>query len=348
MKKIKLLLYCLLMLFLVIAATRYFVRIPSYSIKTTGKLYIVNKISRNIEVFDLSTGKEVAEIPIDLESHEAVALSGQNKVVVTNYGTVDRDGNRIKVINTQTNKVEKTIDLKGKIRSNGIVAFPESNKVAVIDYVSNNLLILNIETVNIEKQIQTQQEGSLLLVLHPKKAIAYVTNIKSNSVSVVDLNKNEVIKIISCGLGPESIAITPDGSEIWITNIKANSITIINTTTYSVMATLSAGEKPLKLKFSVDGKYCLVTNAGDGTISVYNQQSKNKIKTIEIHGKSTILERILYHTPFPVNILMHPNGLYAFVANSNASKVEVIDMKNFTIVSTIRTGKVPDAMAFVK
>jgi DNA-binding beta-propeller fold protein YncE len=31
----------------------------------------------------------------------------------------------------------------------------------------------------------------------------------------------------------------------------------------------------------------------------------------------------------PVNILMHPNGLYAFVANSNANKVEVIDMKKF-------------------
>jgi hypothetical protein len=42
-------------------------------------------------------------------------------------------GNRIKVINTKTNKVEKTIDLKGNIKSNGIVALPESNKVAVID-----------------------------------------------------------------------------------------------------------------------------------------------------------------------------------------------------------------------
>jgi DNA-binding beta-propeller fold protein YncE len=87
-------------------SNKIFCRIPSYSIKTTGKLYIVNKV---VEIlgFDLSTGKEVAEIPIDLESHEAVALSGQNKVVVTNYGTVDRDGNHIKVINTQTNKVEK-------------------------------------------------------------------------------------------------------------------------------------------------------------------------------------------------------------------------------------------------
>jgi hypothetical protein len=37
---------------------------------------------------------------------------------------------------------------------------------------------------------------------------------------------------------------------------------------------------------------------------------------------------------------MHPNGLYAFVANSNASKVEVIDMKKFHDCSTIETGKV--------
>jgi YVTN family beta-propeller protein len=348
MKQIVYILMSFGVLLLVFRLSIIFYRMPSYTIQTSGKLYIVNKISRNIEVFDLFAGKEVAEIPIDLESHEAVGLSGQNTVVVTNYGTIDRDGNRIKVINTQTNKVEKTIDLKGSITSNGIVAFPGSNKVAVIDYVSNNLLILNIETASIEKQIQTQQQQSLLLVLHPNKAIAYVTNIKSNSVSVIDLTKNEVIKIIPCGLGTESIAITPDGSEIWITNITANSITIINTTTYAVIATLSAGEKPLKLKFSVDGKYCLVANAGDGTISVYNQKSKNKIKTIHIHGKSTILERILYHTPVPVNILMHPNGLYAFVANSNANKIEVIDMRTFAIVSTIGTGKVPDAMAFME
>jgi YVTN family beta-propeller protein len=348
MKKMKLLLYSLVLFLLMIVVTRYFVRLPSYTIQTSGKLYIVNKISRNIEVFDLFTGKEVAEIPIDLESHEAVGLSGQNKVVVTNYGTIDRDGNRIKVINTQTNKVEKTIDLKGSITSNGIVAFPGSNKIVVIDYVRNNLLILNIETASIEKQIQTQQQQSLLLVLHPNKAIAYVTNIKSNSVSVIDLTKNEVIKIIPCGLGTESIAITPDGSELWVTNTKDNSITIIKTSNYKVTNTLMTGGTPLKLKFSIDGKHCLVCNTNDGTISIYNQKSKKKIKTIHIHGKTTMLERILYHTPRPDNVLMHPNGLYAFVANSNANKIEVIDMRTFAIVSTIGTGKVPDAMVFME
>lgn len=45
---------------------------------------------------------------------------------------------------------------------------------------------------------------------------------------------------------------------------------------------------------------------------------------------------------------MYLTGLYAFIANSNASKIEVIDITSFEIVSTISTGKIPDALAFIK
>ena len=348
MKRIKHVLISLVVLHLLLALAIFIFRLPSYSIQTSGKLYIVNKISRDITVFDLFKGKEITEIPIDMESHEAISTIDKNSIIVTNYGTINRDGNLIKVINTKANEVEKIIDLKGKIRTNGISTLPKSNKVAVVDYVSNNLLILNIETDSIEKQIQTKQEKSHLMVLHPSKSLAYVTNMVSNSVSVMDLNKNEVVKIIPCGLTAESIDITPDGSEIWVTNKNGNSITIINTSTYDVIETLSTGKEPLKVKFSIDGSYCLIANASDGSISVYNQHSKKQIKTIRIPGKNKLLERILYHTPRPVNILMHPNGLYAFVANSNASKIEVIDMSNFKIVSNIGTGKIPDALAFIE
>jgi len=91
----------------------------------------------------------------------------------------------------------------------------------------------------------------------------------------------------------------------------------------------------------------LVANAIEGTVYVYDQKLKKKIKTIVFHGKTTLLEILLYHTPRPVNILMHPNGLYAFISNSNANKIEVIDMKTFEIVSTIGTGRVPDGLVFI-
>jgi YVTN family beta-propeller protein len=348
MKKIKLVLYLGIFCFIVLQIAIYLVRMPSYTIKTNGKLYIVNKLSSSITVFDLYQGKEIAEIPIDVEPHDPTTLTNQNRVVVTNYGTPNILGKSITVINTKTNIIEKTIDLEGSLAPHGIVAFPSSNKVGVVTDLGNNLLVVNVETGIVEKNIKTQQIVSHLLVLDPKKPFAYVTNINSGSVSVIDLEQNKVIKIIPCGLKTEGIDITPDGSEIWVTNNKENTISVISTATYQITNTLPTGKESLRLKFSMDGKHCLVTNSDDGTISVYDQHSKKQIKTIQLHGKTTLLERLLYHTPHPVGILIHPNGLYAFVANSNANKIEVIDMKTFTVVSTIGTGKIPDGMAFVK
>ena len=326
----------------------FVIRRPSYTIQTNGKLYIVNKLSKSITVFDLFQGEELVEFPMSIEPHEATTLTNLNRIVVTNYGAPNEIGNSISVIDTKTNKVEKTIELEESLRPHGILTFPNSNNVGLVTDVGNDLVVVNIETGIVEKKIPTRQVVSHLLVLHPNKPLAYVTNINSSSVSVIDLEINQVIKIIPCDLGTEGIDITPDGTEIWVTNNKEHTISVIDTNTNEITNTILNGKESLRLKFSVDGKYCLTTNASDGTIAVYDQHSKKQIKKIKIRGKTNLVERALYHTPRPVGLLMHPNGLYAFVANSNADRIEVIDMKTFTIVSTIGTGRVPDGLTFVE
>jgi YVTN family beta-propeller protein len=348
MNKFKYILILFGTIFLLYFTIIFVARLPSYTIKTTGKLYILNKISQSITVFDLFQGKVIKEIPLNLLPREATTLSNQKKIVITNYGTNNIAGNSIEVINTETNEIEKNIYFIERLRPNGIIAFPFTNKVGVVTDVGNYFLIINTETGDIEKKILIEQKGSHFLVIHPYKPIVFVTNTYSGSVSVIDLEQKLVIKIIRCGIATEGIDITPDGSEIWVTNNKENTISVISTKTYQITNTLTTGKESLRLKFSVDGKHCLVTNAGDGTISVYDQHSKKQIKTIRLHGKNTLLEKILYHTPRPVGILIHPNGLYAFIANSNANKIEVLDMKTFTLVSTIGTAKVPDGLTFVK
>jgi len=348
MGKLKLTVLFGLIFLLTLGLTIHTIRKPSYTIKTNGKLYIVNKLSSSITVFDLLSGEEIVELQVHVEPHELTTLFDQNKVVVSNYGKGSVNGRHISVISTKSNEIVKTIELGGSLKPHGIISFPESNKVGIVADMSNDLLVVNIESGDIEKRISTQQQFSHLLVLHPKRSLAYVANINSNSVSVVDLGLNQVIKIIPCGLGTEGIDITPDGSEVWVTNSRQNTINIIETNNHQIIETLTAGNEPSRLKFSIDGNYCLVSNAKDGTVSVYNRNTKKLIKTITIRGKKNLLEKILYSTPRPVGIIMHPNGRYTFVANSNADKVEVIDMQSLSIVSTIGTGRVPDGMAFVE
>lgn len=347
-KKIKYVVLISFIFLLAITLLINVIRMPSYTIQTKGKLYIVNKLSSSITVFDLFKGKELKELSIKIAPNEIIALDNKKKVVVTNYGTHNIVGKSISIINTESNTVEKTIALEESLRPHGIVAFPKTNKVGIVTNEGNDLVVVDLETGNVEKKIATQQIVSHLIVLHPNKSIAYVTNINSGSISVIDLIENKVIKIIPCSKGTEGIVITPDGAEIWVTNTIENSISIINTDTYKITATLLTGKEPLRLKFSIDGKHCLVTNSNEGSISVYDRYLKKQLKEIHIPGKRGLIERIFYHTPRPIGILMHPNGLFAFVTNSNANKVEVIDMQTFTLVSTIGTGKGPYSLAFTQ
>ena len=114
MKRLKYVLIAFTVLFLLLRLSIYIFRLPSYTIKTSGKLYVVSKVSEDVQVIDLQSGKQIAEIPIDILSHEVVTTADENRVVVTNYRA--NDGNTIKVINTKTNEIEKTIDLDENIR----------------------------------------------------------------------------------------------------------------------------------------------------------------------------------------------------------------------------------------
>lgn len=347
MKKIKYITLIICFLILVRVIIVFIIRAPSYTIQTSGKLYIVNELSNDIKVFDLLQGKELFEYPIKSGMHDITTLANQNRIVVTNYGTQKIKGNSISIINTKSNTIEKTIYLKESLRPHGVVPIPFTNKIGVVTDVGNYFLVIDIETGIIEKKIQIEQRGSHNLAIHPYKKIAFITNFYAGSISVIDFELDKLIKIIPCGKGTKGIDITKDGSEVWVTNTKDNSINIINTNTLEITDTLNTGKKPLALKFSVDNKYCLVVNAIDGNVSIFNRHSNKEIKTIKIPGKKTLFEKILYNTPHPVNILIHPNGLYAFVSNSNANKIEVIDLKTFELVSNIGTGKIPKGLTFI-
>ena len=50
----------------------------------------------------------------------------------------------------------------------------------------------------------------------------------------------------------------------------------------------------------------------------------------------------------PVGILMTPDGQRAFVANTNANQVSVIDVAERKVLRTFSTGNEPDGMAWAK
>lgn len=73
---------------------------------------------------------------------------------------------------------------------------------------------------------------------------AYITNTKSNSVSVIDTATNTVIATVAVGSFPYGVAVHPDGSRVYVVNAGSNTVSVINTATNTVVGTVQVGTAP--------------------------------------------------------------------------------------------------------
>src|SRR5205807_3895467 len=84
-----------------------------------------------------------------------------------------------------------------------------------------------------------------LLAVHQAGAfMAYVSNEKSNTVSVIDTNKWEVVRTIKVGQRPRGIAFTRDQKYVLVAVGDDDTIELIETRTNQVTGTLPSGPDP--------------------------------------------------------------------------------------------------------
>ena len=84
-----------------------------------------------------------------------------------------------------------------------------------------------------------------IVACHQRKTVApgyheyaYVSNGKSNSVSVIDLLQLRNVKTIPVGAGPTGVAASPTRNEIYVANADSNNISIIDAERNQVVATI--------------------------------------------------------------------------------------------------------------
>lgn len=315
-----------------------------------GTLIVLNKSEGTASLINLEDGKVKATIPTGEGPHE-VAISKDGKTaVVTNYGA-NTAGTTLTVIDIAGKKATKTISLENYKRPHGI-EFMQDNQVLVTAEDNKALLIVDVASGEIVSNISTGQSGSHMVAFSPKHDMAFVPNMGSGSVSIIDLNKGQLMKNIKTGAGAEGIAIAPAQKELWVTNRENNTISVININTLEISEELKSKDFPIRIKFTPDGKYALVSNARSGDVKVFSAGKKELIHTISMSiseeelKEGGLLGNEFENSPVPVGILINPSGKFAYVANTNADIITVIDLKNFEIVSRLKAGQEPDGMGY--
>ncbi|MDO8750984.1 MAG: hypothetical protein Q7K03_07560 [Dehalococcoidia bacterium] len=160
---------------------------------------------------------------------------------------------------------------------------------------------------------------------------AYVANLGSDNVSVIDTSTDTVIATIAVGDLPYGVAANPAGTRVYVTNFVSNTVSVIDTSTNTVVATIAVGTGPNDPVVSPDGSRLYVPNgtwtSGGGTVSVVDTSNNTVIAIVGGVGDAR-------------DTAITPDGSRVYVSNAYGppAVINVINTATNTVAATVDVG----------
>ena len=166
----------------------------------------------------------------------------------------------------------------------------------------------------------------LLLAGNPAGAATlFVTNTKSDSVSVIDTNTFEVVATIAVGRGkPNRVVFHPEGRWAWVVYDKSHDLGVIDAETRKLVKRVKIGGNPYNLNFTPDGRHLLVLD--------WSSDSSNDEVIIYDLAAEKIDGRVEVST-WPAHSVFSRDGKRFYVSGETAGDLTVIDLATRTVVA---------------
>ena len=125
---------------------------------------------------------------------------------------------------------------------------------------------------------------------------AYVSNGKSNTVSVLDLTPRpyprfNVIRTIRVGSNPTGVAANGKKNEIYVVNTESNNVSVIDAERNQVAATIGVHRAPYFISVSEDGKRGYVANSGSANVSVLDLEARQVVANVRVGAAPGLSDR---------------------------------------------------------
>jgi len=292
-------------------------------------LLIGNKGEDTLSFVDLSSGQELGRQPTGKAPHEiAISPDGKTAAVVAYAGkTID-------LFDVGSRTKTATIDLSPNDGPHGIV-WLRNGRLVVTTERSKSLAIVDPAAGEVVASIPTEQDGTHMVAVSSDGRIAYTANIRSGTVSVVDLQKGRKTRDIAVGGEPEGIALSRDEQVIWVGDLKGARVQAFDAESLDKIGEVATGPIPIRVAASPDGRWIVTSNVGDGSLTLIDAASRKKVRDISITGTQEAGQ---------VTILFGSDGrLYA--AETGRNTVAEIDLESGKVLRRLPAGANGDGLA---
>ena len=148
------------------------------------------------------------------------------------------------------------------------------------------------------------------LAFDPTRQRAYVAELGNNSIGIVDLKANSVIRTVAGLDEPQGIAYEPTTDTVYVANGGDGSVRIFNGSDFSPLGTLALGKDADNVR--VDrAAHRVYVGYGSGALAVIDPASRKKIADIPLAGH-------------PETFQLHPGDDRIFVNVPDAHQIAVV------------------------
>jgi len=167
--------------------------------------------------------------------------------------------------------------------------------------------------------------GITLPVADAAAATLYVTNTKSDSISIIDTTTFEVVGTIPLGPGkPNRVVFHPDGRTAWVVYDRSHDLGVVDAEQKKLARRVKIGGNPYNLAFTPDGRHLLVLDWSSDT-------SQDEVIFYDL-AEQKIVGRVEVST-WPAHTAFSRDGRLVYVSGETAGDVTVIDVAKHSIVA---------------
>ncbi len=316
----------------------------SSALALDGTLLVSNRSGGSISFIDLTTGVEIARVPVGPIIPHEVAVSPDGRLALTaEYGPNTNPGRHVILMDVATASIIGRIDLGPDSRPHTARFLPDGQHAIATMQDSDQLALLDLTSMQVVRKYPTGGREGHMVRLSPDGSRAYVTSRRAEgTLSVIFLSEERAPVVIETGPGAEGLSVTPDGSEVWVANRAVESISIIDTESLEVVATLGSRPFAGRIEMGPDGR-AIVPNGGGGGAPV-----PQYLRVFDVESRKMLTEVPLRDgQPQAGNfgVLIH-DGL-AFASVPGAGTIQMFDLNAMSEREVlVMNHEAPDGMAW--
>ena len=303
-----------------------------------GMLLVAYSGEDAVGVIDPGTGRVITTISTGKNPHEITLTRDRSRAYVATTGgppgkSTSQAPNAIGILDLTTRSALPQLDI-GRFESpHDVRVSADGGTVWVACAPAQSVVEVDTRSGRANTVWRTGADGGWFLSVTPDGNKIYVPHLEGKRVTVINRTTKSVATVLEAG-SQSGIDMSPDGRSLWVIDHEGRRINVIDTGTDRVIAQVALRSSDFgRLRFTPDGSQVLVVQ--QMTATVFDASTR------QAAGEITL--------PFAGKVLdVSPTGHRAVVSHPADDQISVLDLTARKVVSSIRTGKTPDGVAWVR